>query len=157
MKNQRLTSPVKQDYIDAIGRAAYLFSSLEWQVVHCANKIKPGIIHKITGDEMTAGKIAKTFKDLVNNMPRSKQRDELAVLAEQFMKLKDVRNGIIHGKPCTGPNGEPRLWYDKILEINDLEKAADDFAECGSKLNAMFYGFLSEHNKTNQLNEETST
>ena len=142
MKDDRLRSPVKADYVDALGRAAYTFSSLEWQVVWCAEKISPSSLCKIVDNEMTAGRIAKAFVDVTRNMPRSKEREELKASASQFMDLVEVRNNIMHGKPCTGPNGAARLSGEAVIEIPDLENAADDFVECGVKLNEMFYGFL---------------
>lgn len=145
MKNDRLRSPVKIDYVEALGRATYTFATLEWQVVWCAEKIQPNSIRKIVDAEMTAGKIAKLFNDVVRNMPKSTNREELKSLAARFKELVVVRNNILHGKPCTGPNGEPRLSGDKIIEIPDLEQAADDFVECSGKLNFLFYGFLKSY------------
>jgi len=149
MKGDRLRSPVKDDYVDALGRAAFTFSSLEWQVVWCAEKISPGALRKIVDKEMTAGQIAKTFVDITRNMPKSKEREELKAFADQFMELVGVRNNIMHGKPCTGPNGEARLSGERVIEIPDLEAAADDFVECGSKLNGVFYGFLETYEPRN--------
>jgi hypothetical protein len=142
MKDDRLRSPVKKDYVEALGRAAYTFTSLEWQVVWCAEKIRPGSIGRIVGQEMTAGTIAKKFSDLTRNMPSSSDREALKSLASKFMELVDKRNNIMHGKPCTGPNGEARLSGEAVIEIPDLENAADDFVECSSQLNSVFYGFL---------------
>lgn len=142
MKDDRLRSPVKNDYIEALGRAAYTFATLEWQVVWCVEKIRPNSIRKIIAEEMTAGKIAKLFIDAARNMPKSSAREELRTLASRFMELVSVRNNILHGKPCTGPNGEPRLSGSNVIEIPDFESAADDFVECNGKLNALFYDFL---------------
>lgn len=91
---------------------------------------------------MTAVKIAKTFLDLSRNMPRSSERDEVIKAAQEFARLVNVRNDILHGKPCTGPNGEPRLSGTEVVGIIDLEEAADAFAATGIELNRLFYGFL---------------
>lgn len=55
----------------------------------------------------------------------------------------------MYGKPCTSPVGQQRLSGSAIIEIVDLENAADDFTECAGKLNAMFYGFLSTYEPAN--------
>lgn len=133
---------VKPDYIEALGMAAWSFASLEWQVVWCCEKIRPGSLHQIVDDELTAGRIAKRFIDFTRNMPRTKEREQLSALAASFGELVEERNAILHGKPCTGPNGESRLSSKKVLEIPDLEDAADKFAVCGSELNKLYYGFL---------------
>ena len=85
MKDDRLRCPVEKEYVKAIGLAAYTFASLEWQVVWCMEKIKPESIHKVVGEEMTAGAIAKRFIDATRNMPKSKEREQLKALAQKFM------------------------------------------------------------------------
>ncbi|RYH65417.1 MAG: hypothetical protein EON54_05825 [Alcaligenaceae bacterium] len=145
MKDDRKRQAVKSNYVEALGLATYCFSSLEWQVVWCCEKIKPGTLNKIVGKEMTAGTIATTFSNLARNMPSSPAREELVKLGEEFFRLKDVRNDIVHGKPCSGPNDESRLCGSKVIEINDLEDAADSFAACGIELNALSYGFLATY------------
>jgi hypothetical protein len=136
---------VNPDYVEALGMAAWSFASLEWQVVWCCAKIRPGSITRIVGQEMTAGTIAKCFIDLTRNMPKSKGRVELENLAAAFAQLVQSRNSILHGKPCTGPNGEARLSSQNVIEIPALEDAADAFATCSGKLNEIFYGFLSTY------------
>ena len=96
-------------------------------------------------EELTAGKIAKRFLDLARNMPPSKGREALKASAAEFAALVEIRNQILHGKPCTGPNGESRLSSQKVLEISDLEHAADQFSQCSIELNAQFYGFLASY------------
>lgn len=144
-KDRSLRQAVKHDYISALGMAAWSFASLEWQVVWCCEKIKPGSLQKIVDEEMTAGLIAKRFIDLTRNMQRSPEREELNVLARQFSSLVQLRNRILHGKPCTGPNGESRLSSAAVLEIPDLERAADTFALYSSSLNTLFHGFLASY------------
>ncbi len=145
MKNDRLRCPVEKTYIEAIGLAAYTFSRLEWQVVWCMEKILPASIHKVVSEEMTAGTIAKKFIDATRNMPKSREREELNVLAQRFMELVQVRNNIMHGKPCTSQEGTQRLSGKNIIEVADLENAADDFTECAGKLNSLSYGFLTSY------------
>ncbi len=109
MKNDRLRQPVKDDCTNALGQAAYCFATCEWEVVWCSEKILPGSLRKIVDEELTAGKIAKLFLDLTRNMRPSENRERLKKAASTFASLVDHRNQILHGKPCTGPNGEARL------------------------------------------------
>ncbi|MBU6958015.1 hypothetical protein KRR23_09725 [Pseudomonas sp. CVAP len=142
MKGDRNRQPIKQDYTSALGQAAFCFSICEWNVVWSCEKIKPGALGKILDEELTAGRIAKRYIDLVRNMPRSAARDELTSVAQDFAGLVQVRNDIFHGKPCTGANGEARLSSKKVLEIEDLEEAADAFSECSIRVNSLLHGFL---------------
>jgi hypothetical protein len=145
VKNDRKREPVKADYVHALGLAAYSFASCEWQVAWCCEKIRPGSVRKIVGDELTAGKIAKVLVELTRNMPKSLEREELSRSAQTFVRLVKTRNAILHGKPCTSPNVDARLSAKKVLEISDLEDAADAFTACSIEVNRLFYGFLSTY------------
>lgn len=142
MKDDRLRSPVTTEYVQALGLAAYVFASCEWQVAWSCERILPGSLSKIIDGELTAGKIAKLFIDACRNMPKSKERTELQSIAQEFARLVPIRNDILHGKPCTAPSGEQRLSGQQIIEISDLEKAADEFVACGGRLNDLYYKFL---------------
>lgn len=142
MKGHRNLQPVKPDYTHALGQAAFCFSICEWNVVWSCERISPGALRKMVDEELSAGRIAKRFMDLVRNMPKSAAREELSAAAQEFARLVQVRNEILHGKPCTGPNGEARLSSGGVLEILDLEDAADAFSECSSKVNGLLHGFL---------------
>ena len=145
MKDARLRQAVKQDYLLALGQATYCFALGEWQVVWCSEKLLPGSVARFAGKKLEAGKIAKRFLDLTRNMPPSKNREIIRTLAERFAALVDRRNDIVHGKPCTGPNGESRLSAGSVIEIPDLESAADAFSQCSIDLNEQFYGFLATY------------
>jgi hypothetical protein len=145
MRNDRLRSSVKSEYLEALGRVAYTFASCEWQVAWSCERLRPGSLHKIVDEELTAGKIAKVFIDLSRNMPKSNERGELQAIAQRFTELVAVRNGILHGKPCTAPDGEQRLSASEVVELGDLESAADDFSECGMRLNLIYYSFLKSY------------
>ena len=145
MADERNRIPSDDAYISALGLATFAFARCEWQVVWCCEKLKPGAVAKISDDEMTAGTIARYFLNLVRNMPISVGRQELSKAADQFANLVIERNKIIHGKPCTSPSGQQRLSSGNIIELADIECAADSFAACGSRLNDIYYGFLKSY------------
>jgi hypothetical protein len=142
LKDDRLRIPVGTDYLQELGRAAYTFAYCEWQVAWSCERLRPGALRKIREDELTAGKIATMFKELCRNMPKLNERTELIELSTRFQKLVVVRNAILHGKPCTSASDQQRLSADKVIEINDLEAAADDFVDCATKLNDVYHRFL---------------
>lgn len=135
----------KLDYQRAVGQAALCFAACQWNIVNCAERIRPRSIRTITGKNFNAGTIAEEFVNVVRNMPPSPERDELSEVAERFRALVPLRNRIIHGKPCTGPNGEARLYSRGVLEIPELEAAADAFSECSIEANRLLHGFLSTY------------
>lgn len=145
MKGDRLRQPIKPDYMHALGTATFCFAICEWNAVYCAERIRPGSLGAFIKDELTAGRIAKRLMDLIRNMPKSAEREELLVAAQVFVDLVPLRNNILHGKPCTGPNREARLSTAKVLEIPDLQDAADAFSTCSIELNRLLHGFLSTY------------
>ena len=145
MKDDRLRQPSKPDYAHALGTATFCFAICEWNAVYCAERIHPGSLNAFMKDELTAGKIAKKLIDLTRNMPKSAERKELITAAQAFADLVPLRNNILHGKPCTGPNGEARLSATNVLEISDLQNAADEFSACSIELNRLLHGFLSTY------------
>lgn len=143
MKNARLRNNVEDGYAKALGITLYAFARCEWDATYCAERIKPGSIAKFKKKKFTAGDIAKELRNLVRNMPKSKERGELMTAAEEFYSLVKVRNKIMHGNPCSNGDGHNRLSYSgKIFEIPNLEDAADEFTACSMELNRMLHGFL---------------
>jgi hypothetical protein len=143
--NSRLQQPIEDTYAQALGVATFCFAICEWNAVYCAQRIKPGSLQQFLKDELTAGKIAKKLSDLVRNMPKSKERDELQSAADEFSDLVPLRNSILHGKPCSTTDGKARLSASAIFEVRDLEEAADKFSDCSIKLNKLLHGFLSTY------------
>lgn len=145
MSGDRLRQPIKPDYTHALGTAAFCFAICEWNAVYCAERIKPGSLNKFVKDELTAGQIAKKLLDIARNMPPVKERAEIITAAKSFSDIVPLRNSIFHGKPCTGPNGEARLSGSSIIELPDLERAADTFSTCSIELNRLLHGFLATY------------
>jgi hypothetical protein len=145
MKNDRLRQPIDPDYMQALGTATFCFAICEWNAVYCAERVRPGSLREFVGDELVAGKIAKKLIDLVRNMPKSRQREELLLAAKTFAGVVPLRNSIIHGKPCTGANEKARLSGEQVFEISFLEDAADVFTACSIELNRLLHGFLATY------------
>ncbi len=76
-------------------------------------RLKQGSLNGIVENSLTAGKISKVFIDLSRNMPKSAMRTELQEIARKFSILVLLRNEILHGKPCTAPNGDQQLSVKK--------------------------------------------
>ena len=63
----------------------------------------------------------------------------------EFKRLVGVRNNLVHGKPASTPNGDQNLFNDKNWTpwtIPQINKAADEFAECGAALNQLMHSLL---------------
>ncbi len=64
MKDDRLRVPIDNAYVEALGRATYVFATLEWNAVWCCERMEADYIRKLS--RKTAGKIAD---NLVNCTP----------------------------------------------------------------------------------------
>jgi hypothetical protein len=141
MKDDRLGVPIDEPYIEALGRATYVFATLEWAAVWCCERMEAGYIQKLR--KKTAGLIADDLVRLAETLPRAQIRMDCLGPANEFKHLVDIRNGIFHGKPGTASTGEQRLFKDghpwTPVMINE---AADEFAACRKSLDALLYNQL---------------
>ncbi len=139
MKSDRLRVPVDEPYILAIGRATYVFATMEWNAVWCCERMQRNYIGSLR--RKTAGKIAIDLVRLA--MPINLGRDGCLGPAIEFLRLVEFRNGILHGKPGTSPTGEQRLFRDGIPWTSSMiDDAADQFADCSISLNLLLYNQL---------------
>jgi hypothetical protein len=136
MKNDRLRVPIDEPYIMAIGRATFVFATLEWNAVWCCERMQRNYIRSIR--RKTAGKIAIDLVRLA--MLIDQGRDGCLGPAIEFLRLVELRNGILHGKPSTAPTGEQRLFHNGALWTPEaIDEVADQFAACSARLNHLLY------------------
>lgn len=141
MKDDRLRQPGDREYLFEIGTATWAFAILEWNAAWCCERLEPNCLPAVA--ERTAGGVAKKLVQLVEALPGSSSRDALIADAKRFKELTQIRNGLMHGRPCTH-EGKARLADDEIWTPERLQNTADDFSECSSKLNAHVHGWLAE-------------
>ena len=91
----------------------------------------------------TAGKIANDLLAFVEKITDPVLKAACEPPAVAFKRLVDIRNGILHGKPGTAPDGAQRLFRDGTAwSTQAIESAVDEFAACGFVLNALLYNEL---------------
>ena len=118
MSNDAERIPVEDEYLRALGRAAYNFAYLEWGIIWLAETIKPGSLRKLP--KLTAGKIARRFKRAVEAVPESDpDKTPLLTLASRFEALAKDRDRLLHGTPHTASGGEQRLKYGGRHGVKD--------------------------------------
>ncbi len=146
MKDDRLRIPCDQNYINALGLAAFTFARLEWDAVWCCERIKPNSINFLS--DKTAGGIAKKLISLAETVPASSDKQKLVNASAKFQKLVETRNAIVHANPGTDTDGGQKLFRNgKAWSVDDLNTASDSFTECSMELNAMLHGFLKNENQ----------
>jgi hypothetical protein len=134
---------VDEPYVQALGRAAYVFAVLEWNAVWCCERIKPGYIRALK--KKTAGTIANDLVALTAKHPDPAVQAAARGPVQEFRRLVDIRNSLLHGKPGTAANGEQRLFQaGEPWSIERVNDAADEFAAGSVSLNALLYDQLKQ-------------
>lgn len=131
------------DYRNALGLVVWTFIELEWNAVNVGNRIEPGFISKT--DKMMAGVIADNIIRIVGVLNASPDQERLAKEVVNFKLLVSVRNDLLHAGPAADVNqGGASSLYRKhvLLSMEFIKKAADDFFDCSTALNADLHGFL---------------
>ncbi len=141
MKNDRNRIPVEERYVEALGRATYVFATLEWNAVWCCERIKPGYVAKL--GRKTAGDVARDLISRLSRIGDVTVRQACNGPAHEFHRLVKVRNALLHGKPGTADDNAQRLFdQGKPWSPEMIDDAADEFAACSITLNALLHGEL---------------
>lgn len=146
MTEHRLRQPIQKGYAEALGMATYCFAICEWNAIYCAEKLRPGTIVDINKKKFTAGRIARNLLSFSEGVSEADHRQRLVAAAKRFVELVNLRNAIMHAKPCTGLDSKPYLSSSEIIRIEDLIDAANKFSACSIELNDIFHNILAKHN-----------
>lgn len=91
----------------------------------------------------TAGKIARKVASFALRIADQNKRTRFKTAADEFVRLVDRRNDLVHANPATAADGEQRLVRHGIpwlpSEIDDL---ADEFAACSKELDELHHHVL---------------
>ncbi len=143
MEGARTRVIIDDAYVEALGRATYVFAVLEWNAVWCCERMEPNYMHKPgrgRSKKRTAGEIAGDLISLAKNHLDPKVRTACLAPAKEFVALVEIRNRILHGKPARTSTGEHRLFHDGIAWTPAMiNNEADKFTECGELLNALLH------------------
>lgn len=145
MSNDRLLIPQDPNYFHAIGLAAVAFARLEWDAVWCCQRLKDGYINTIEPRRKTAGKIAEDLERLFSRIADTDLRLKVVPFAAEFSAVVQERNGLLHGKPGTAPNGDQRLFrHGTEWTIDKINEFSDRCVKAGTPLNALLYDEFKE-------------
>ena len=143
MKDDRKRVAVDDPYVAALGLVVYCFAICEWNAVWSAEKLQPGYVSTIEPRRKTAGTIAQDLLDLVDAIQDPALKAICQPPAEEFKLLVRERNGLLHGKPGTAPNGDQRLFRGgAVWTIDMIDDFADRVTACSILLNDMIHQHL---------------
>lgn len=143
MQDDRKRVPIDDSYAHSLGLGAYCFATCEWNAVWSAERLQPGYIATIKPKRKTAGVIAKELVDLVNAISDPALKAICLWPSLEFQRLVQERNGLLHGKPGTAPNGDQRLFrHSQEWTISAINTFSDEVAACSILLNDMVHKHL---------------
>jgi hypothetical protein len=143
MEEQALRMSADVEYRNALGQATWAFIELEWNAVNIADLIEPGFVRR--AQKMTSGVIAYNLVRLVATLDESSDKKRLLKEARIFKRLVATRNDMMHAGPADDPPHQGHSMLSRTHTFptsGSLEKAADDFFDCGVALNSHLHGFL---------------
>ncbi|MDO9078376.1 MAG: hypothetical protein Q7U72_13135 [Brevundimonas sp.] len=138
--------PVADDYLAALGRAAYNFTYLEWCVIWTAEDLSPGFLTEAAA--LTAGQIADRLTHFVHKLDAAHPaKGRLLPAAAAFKTQTVTRNQLLHSNPHTAAGGEQRLSYSgkagrKDWPRADILAAAQEFELLAIEINDVFHGVI---------------
>jgi hypothetical protein len=148
MIDDRLRVQIDQPYAGALGLATFCWARCEWDAVWCCEHLEPGYIETIEPKKLTAGKIATKLLNLIDAIIDPKLKGICVEPAIEFRRLVDERNGLMHGKPGTAPNGDQRLFRGGTeWTVDDVNALSDAITACQIQLNDIVH----QHLKTPQV------
>lgn len=146
MANQAERVPADDEYLRALGRAAYNFAYLEWGIVWLTETIEFGFLKDVS--LLTAGQIANRFDQAVGNLSDDDpNKPALMSLASAFISLVEERNRLMHGNPFAADGGEQRLKYDgrhgrKDWTIPLIQEFSEQTATASIEADRLLHGGL---------------
>jgi len=143
MQDDRKRVPVDASYAQALGLAAYCFASCEWNAVWSAERLQAGYVSTIEPKRKTAGVIANELVALVTDLTDTALQAICLPPAIEFKRLVQERNGLLHGKPATAPNGDQHLFrVGREWTIAAIDAFSDEVTACSIMLNDMVHKHL---------------
>jgi hypothetical protein len=85
------------------------------------------------------------LKALFSRVANVTLRAQIVPFAEEYCAVVEIRNGLLHGKPGTAPNGDQRLFrHGEEWSIDSVNKFSDRCVLACQPLNALLYNEFKE-------------
>ncbi len=133
--------PADSVYLQALGRAFYNFTYLEWIVVWTIVKLSSDGFGSVPRHE-TAGKIARALHKAIHETTPPLPKDlrcRLVKFHEAYLEAIRLRNKLLHAHPYTASSGAQQLISGNTLEwpiekVYEAAKLFDDASSMGSEI-----------------------
>lgn len=151
----RIRTPYDPQYTALVGTAVYIFACYEWSIIYLIDQFKPGFVGRYSrGKPMTSGAVKKELQSIIKD-PNTSYSDvpkaEIAACYDEFDKLVDLRNALIHAHPVTDYAGSQMLNYQTSVDRNipdmkwsesRIRSAIQEFDEAAHSANKLLHRLL---------------
>jgi hypothetical protein len=151
----RTRVPYDASYTALIGTAVYVFAYYEWAIIYLIQQYKPDFVGRYCRRApMTSGAVRKELAAILADQRTRYEvvsRAELQACHDEFARLVDMRNALIHAHPITDQDGSQILNYqarpggrlpDMKWPIAEVEAAIAAFDTAACSANALLHRAL---------------
>ena len=116
----RTRVPYDPNYTALVGTAVYVFAYYEWEVIYLIQQFKPGFVERYCrGAPMPSGGVKKELEAVLKDSGiayTAVTRLELQACFDEFARLIEKRNALIHAHPITDYDGSQILNYQAKVD-----------------------------------------
>lgn len=147
--------PYDSQYTALVGTAVYVFAYYEWTVVYLIEQFKPGFVGRYCrGAPMSSGPVKKRLEAVLADPQTGYTvvaKSELEACAQEFARLIDKRNALIHAHPITDRDGSQILNYQASIDrplpdmkwpIAEVESIIAEFDQAACSANELLHRLL---------------
>ena len=120
--------PYDDNYVTMLGRAVYIFSYYEWNIVYIVEKLQPGFLREYCRDHrygLTSGQLSQRFMNAIRGCGEEadEERSALECCQREFDDLVKKRNALVHAHPITDDDDAQVLNYQASpdKQISDMK------------------------------------
>lgn len=151
----RTRVPYDPQYTALVGTAVYVFAYYEWAVIYLIQQFKPGFVSRYCrGAPMTSGGVRRELEEVITSPHTAYTavtKAELEACFQEFARLIDKRNALIHAHPITDHDGSQILNYQARVDrplpdmkwpIAEVEAAIAEFDLAACAANELLHRLL---------------
>lgn len=151
----RTRVPYDASYTALVGTAVYVFAYYEWAIIYLIQQYKSGFVGKYCrSSPMTSGVVRRELGAVLADQQTQYVvvlKAELQACHDEFARLVEKRNALIHAHPIIDHDGSQILNYqarvnrplpDMKWPVAEVEAAIHEFDAAACNANALFNRLL---------------
>lgn len=151
----RTRVPYDANYTALVGTAVYVFAYYEWAIIYLIQQYKSGFVGRYCrGSPMTSGVVRRELEGVLADQQTKYAvvaKAELQACHDEFARLVEKRNALIHAHPVTDHDGSQILNYQARVDrplpdmkwpVAEVEAAIREFDVAACDANALLHRLL---------------